>query len=105
MSVHVEVILDHKKKRRSIYCIYCYLPDVCLDVLSACIGGGGGGVIILLAGYLPGAGLMNTVINYASRKPSNPLHSYSYVHDLNLRQPGQIAATMHKMMLVTTVIV
>ena len=47
---------------------------------------------------------MNTVINYASGKPSDPLRGYSYVHELNLRQPRQIAATMHKMLLVTTVI-
>ena len=32
----------------------------------------------------PGAGLMNTVINYASGKPSDPLHGYSYVHNSNL---------------------
>ena len=51
----------------------------------------------------PGAGLMNTVINYVSGKPSDPLGGYSYVHDSNLRQPRQIAATMHKMPLVTTV--
>ena len=30
---------------------------------------------------------MNTVIKYASGKPSDPLRGYSYVHDLNLRQP------------------
>ena len=48
---------------------------------------------------------MNTVINYASGKPSDPLRGSSYVHDSNLRQPRQIAATMHKMLLVTTVIV
>ena len=38
---------------------------------------------------------MNTVISYASGKPSDPLRGYSYVHDstLNLRQPRQIAAT------------
>ena len=104
MSVHVEVILDHKKKEEAyiVYIVIC-LTSVWTSFLP--VLGGGGGVIILLAGYLPGAGLMNTVINYASRKPSNPLHSYSYVHDLNLRQPGQITATMHKMMLVTTVIV
>ena len=49
---------------------------------------------------------MNTVINYAStsRKPSDPLHGYSYVHNLNLPQPHQIAATMHKMLSVTTVL-
>ena len=52
----------------------------------------------------PGAGLMNTVINYASGKPSNPLRGYSYVHDTRLRQPRQIAATMHKMLSVTTVL-
>ena len=51
-----------------------------------------------------GAGLMNTVISYASGKPSDPLRGYSYVHDSNLRQPNQISATMHKMLLVTTVI-
>ena len=27
---------------------------------------------------------MNTVINYASKKLSNPLHGYSYVHDSKL---------------------
>ena len=47
---------------------------------------------------------MNTVISYASGKPSDPLRGYSYVHDSNLRQPRQIAATMHKMLLVTTVL-
>ena len=47
---------------------------------------------------------MNTVINYASGKPSDPLRGYSYVHDSNLRQPRHIAATMHKMLSVTTVI-
>ena len=52
-----------------------------------------------------GASLMNTVINYASRKPSDPLRSYSYVHDSKLRQLRQIAATMHKMLSVTTVLV
>ena len=52
----------------------------------------------------PGAGLMNTAINYASGKPSDLLRGYSYVHDSNLRQPRQIAATMHKKLLVTTVI-
>ena len=52
----------------------------------------------------PGAGLMNTVINYASGKPSDPLRGYSYVHDSNLRQPRQIAATMHKMLSVTAVL-
>ena len=35
---------------------------------------------------------MNTVINYASGKSSNPLRGYSYVHNSNLRQPRQIAA-------------
>ena len=45
---------------------------------------------------------MNTVISYASGKPSDPLRGYSYVHDSNLRQPRQIAATMHKMLSVTT---
>ena len=34
---------------------------------------------------------MNTVINYASVKPSDPLRGYSYVHDSDLRQPRQIA--------------
>ena len=49
---------------------------------------------------------MNTVISYASGKPSDPLRGYSYVHDstLNLRQPRQIAATMHKMLSVITVL-
>ena len=47
---------------------------------------------------------MNTVINYASGKPSDPLRGYSYVHDSNLRQPRQIAATMHKMLSVTAVL-
>ena len=47
---------------------------------------------------------MNTVINYASGKPSNPLRSYTYVHDSMLRQPRQIAATMHKMLSVTALI-
>ena len=47
---------------------------------------------------------MNTVISYASGKPSDPLLCYSYVHDPNLRQPRQIAATMHKMLSVTTVL-
>ena len=55
-------------------------------------------------GQPPGAGLMNTVISHASGKPSDPLRGYSYVHDSNLRQPRQIAATMHKMLLVTTVL-
>ena len=50
-----------------------------------------------------GAGLMYTVISYASGKPSDPLRGYSYVHDSNLRQPRQIAAMLHKMLLVTTV--
>ena len=45
---------------------------------------------------------MKTIINYASGKPSNPLRGYSYVHDSKLRQPRQIAATMHKMLSVTT---
>ena len=54
--------------------------------------------------YRSGAGVMNTVINYASVKPSDPLRGYSYVHDSNLSQPRQIAATMHKMLSVTTVI-
>ena len=52
-----------------------------------------------------GAGLMNTVINYASGKPSDPLHGYSYVHDSKIQQPHQIAATMHKMLSVTAVLV
>ena len=43
-------------------------------------------------------------MNYASGRPSDPLRGYSYVHDSNLRQPRQIAATMHKMLSVTTVI-
>ena len=50
---------------------------------------------------------MNTVINHASGKPSNPLRGCSYVHDSKLRQPRQIAATimtMHKMLSVKTVI-
>ena len=47
---------------------------------------------------------MNTVISYASGKPSDPLRGYSYVHDSNLRQPRQIAATMHKMLSVITVL-
>ena len=47
---------------------------------------------------------MNTVISYASGKPSDQLLCYSYVHDPNLRQPRQIAATMHKMLSVTTVL-
>ena len=51
-----------------------------------------------------GAGLMKTVISYASGKPSDPLLGYSYVHDSNLRQPRQITATMHKMLSVTTVL-
>ena len=46
---------------------------------------------------------MSTVIKYASGKPSNPLRSYSCVHDSRLRQPRQIAATMHKMLSVTSV--
>ena len=33
---------------------------------------------------------MNTVINYASGKPSNPLRGYSYVDDSKLRQSRQI---------------
>jgi len=45
---------------------------------------------------------MNTVINYASGKPSDPLCGYSYMHDSNLRQLHQIVAMMHKMLLVTT---
>ena len=53
---------------------------------------------------ISGASLMNTVINYASGKPSDPLRGYSYVHDSNLRQPCQIVATMHKMLSVTTVL-
>ena len=51
--------------------------------------------------------LMNTVINYAGGKPSNPwtvcigpcsnpLRGYSYVHDSKLRLPRQIAATIQK---------
>ena len=48
---------------------------------------------------------MNTVINYASGKPSNLLRGYSYVHDSMLRQPRQIAATMHTMLSVTALIV
>ena len=47
---------------------------------------------------------MHTVINYASGKPSDALRGYSYVHDSNLRTARQMAATMHKMLLVTTVI-
>ena len=46
MSVHI-VILDPPKKAYIVT-----LPDVCLDVHSACVCVGGG-VIILLAGYLP----------------------------------------------------
>ena len=46
---------------------------------------------------------MNTVINYDSGTPSDPLRGYSYVHDSNLRQPRRIAATMHKVLSVTTV--
>ena len=42
----------------------------------------------------PGAGLMNTVINYAREKPSSLLPGYGYVHDWKVRQPRQIAATM-----------
>ena len=51
-----------------------------------------------------GAGLINTVINYASGKPFDPLYGYSYMHDSNLRQPRQIAATVHKVLSVITVI-
>ena len=47
---------------------------------------------------------MNTVINYASGKPSNSLRGYSYVHISKLRLPRQIAATMHKMLSITTAI-
>ena len=47
---------------------------------------------------------MNTVINYASGRPSNPLCGYSCMHDSKLRQPRQIGTTMHKMVSVTTVI-
>ena len=47
---------------------------------------------------------MNTVINCASGKSSDPLRGYSYVHDSNLPQPRQIVATMHKMLSVTTVL-
>ena len=45
------------------------------------------------------------VINYDSGKPANPLRGYSYVHDSQLQQPRQVAATMHKILSVTTVIV
>ena len=44
---------------------------------------------------------MNTIINYACGKPSNPVLGYSYVHDSKL-QPRQIEATMHRMLSVTT---
>ena len=52
---------------------------------------------------LTGAGLMNSVTNYASIRPSNPLRCYSYVHDSKLQQLCQIVATMHKTLSVTTV--
>ena len=52
----------------------------------------------------PGASLMNTAIIYASGKPFDPMLGYSYVDDSNLRQPRQIAATMHKMLSVTTML-
>ena len=43
------------------------------------------------------------VAKTASRRPSNPLRDYSYVHHLKLGQPCQITGTMHKKLLVTTV--
>ena len=46
---------------------------------------------------------MNTVINYASGKPSSPLRGYSYVLDSKLRQLRQIVAMMPKMLSVTAV--
>ena len=45
---------------------------------------------------------MNMVINYASRRHSNPLCCCSYVYDSKLRQPCQIVATMHNILSVTT---
>ena len=45
-------------------------------------------------GYIHGP----IIICYASVKPSDPLHGYSYVHDSNLRQPRQIGVMMHKML-------
>ena len=62
------------------------------------------GFMYLVFTRMPGVGLMNTVLNYASGKPFDPLHGYSYVHDSNLRHPRQIAATVHKILSVTTVL-
>ena len=45
-----------------------------------------------------------TVITFASRKLSNPLHSYTCVHSSKLHQPHLIMAMMHRMLAVTTVI-
>ena len=55
--------------------------------------------------YINRAGLMNTVINYASGKPSIPLRGYSCMHDLMLQQPCYIATMMHSMLSATTAIV
>jgi len=53
----------------------------------------------------PGAGLMNTVINYASGKPSDPLRGYIVLCTIRIEDiPIQIAGTVHKMLSVTTVI-
>ena len=37
----------------------------------------------------PGGGLMNTVINYDSGKPSDPLRGYSYAHESNFDRPAK----------------
>ena len=57
----------------------------------------------MVLGFPVTAGLMNTVMNYASGKPSSPLRGYSYVLDSKLRQLRQIAAMMPKMLSVTAV--
>ena len=44
---------------------------------------------------------MYPVIKYSSRKPSNPLHNYSYVHDSQLPQPRQTAVTIHTVLSVS----
>ena len=40
-------------------------------------------VCVGVLGRDAGAGLMNTVISYASGKPSDPLRGYSYVYESN----------------------
>ena len=56
--------------------------------------------------FCPGAGLRNTVINYAGGKPSNPfaVRVLCTIRSRKSQQPRKIAATMPKMLSVTTVI-